>query len=187
MIRPDQLNLAEILAVIYPVGSVYINADVDTDPSTLLGFGTWSAVGSGRVLVGQDTGDTDFDTLGETGGEKVHTLTESEMPSHTHSQNSHNHSQNSHYHSTPNHTHEIRYKNFTGLSASTAGYNLDRTVNAGDSYDGTSAAALATAPNTGGTTATNNATTATNNNTGGGASHNNLQPYVVVKMWKRTA
>ena len=38
----------------------------------------------GRVPVGRDTGDTDFDTIGETGGEKEHTLTEAEMPSHTH-------------------------------------------------------------------------------------------------------
>jgi microcystin-dependent protein len=38
----------------------------------------------GRVVVARDSGDTDFNTLGETGGAKTHTLTESEIPSHTH-------------------------------------------------------------------------------------------------------
>jgi hypothetical protein len=54
----------------YPVGSVWIGV-VGTNPATLLGYGTWSAIGAGRVLVGQDTGDVDFDTLEETGGAKT--------------------------------------------------------------------------------------------------------------------
>ena len=39
----------------------------------------------GRVVVGKDTLQTEFDTLGETGGEKTHTLTINEIPSHYHS------------------------------------------------------------------------------------------------------
>jgi microcystin-dependent protein len=38
----------------------------------------------GRVAVGRDAGQTEFDVLGETGGEKAVTLTEAQMPSHSH-------------------------------------------------------------------------------------------------------
>jgi microcystin-dependent protein len=38
----------------------------------------------GRTIVGRDSGDADWDTLGETRGAKTHTLTTSEMPSHSH-------------------------------------------------------------------------------------------------------
>lgn len=60
-----------VLQAAYPVGSVYINGLVDTDPATLLGFGIWTQVAQGRVLIGLAAGDPDFDTLGETGGAKT--------------------------------------------------------------------------------------------------------------------
>lgn len=56
----------------WPVGSVFISV-VDTNPATLLGFGTWAAFGSGRVLVGRSSEDADFDTAEETGGAKTQT------------------------------------------------------------------------------------------------------------------
>ena len=77
-------NTATTLQAVYPVGSIYINAAVTTNPGTLLGFGTWAAFGTGRVIVGYNASDSDFDALQETGGVKTHTLTTSEMPSHTH-------------------------------------------------------------------------------------------------------
>ena len=73
-----------VLETIYPVGSIYINAGVATNPGTLLGFGTWSAFGTGRTIIGVDSSDTDFDAVRETGGAKTHTLTVAEIPSHTH-------------------------------------------------------------------------------------------------------
>jgi hypothetical protein len=75
------------LATVYPIGSIYINAATNTNPATLFGFGTWTAFGSGKVLVGVAAGDSDFGSLGATGGEKTHTLTVPEMPAHTHDLN----------------------------------------------------------------------------------------------------
>jgi len=72
------------IANAYPVGSIYINASDSTNPGTLLGFGTWAAFGVGRVMIGIDASDTDFDTAEETGGSKTHTLTEAQLPSHRH-------------------------------------------------------------------------------------------------------
>lgn len=68
----------------YPIGSLYYNADDSTNPGDLLGFGTWEAYAQGRVPVGIDPSDADFDTPGETGGEKAHTLTVAQMPPHNH-------------------------------------------------------------------------------------------------------
>ena len=45
----------------------------------------------GKVAVGRDSADTDFNALGKTGGAKTHTLTVAEMPSHTHTQQPHSH------------------------------------------------------------------------------------------------
>ena len=67
----------------WPIGSVFI-AVVSTNPATLLGLGTWAAFGAGRMLIGRDAGDADFDTAEETGGAKTHTLTEAEVPAHVH-------------------------------------------------------------------------------------------------------
>jgi len=71
-----------ILEAIYPVGIV-VTLGVSTNPATLFGIGTWTAI-AGKVIVGINAGDAEFDTLNETGGEKTHTLTEAEMPAHTH-------------------------------------------------------------------------------------------------------
>ena len=79
------------LSALYPVGSIYINASVSTNPGTLLGFGTWSAYAAGRVLVGFNSSNTLFDTAEETGGSAdaivvshTHTATVTD-PGHTHS------------------------------------------------------------------------------------------------------
>ena len=79
-----QATLAAFLNLIYPVGSVYTNATDSTNPGTLLGFGTWVAI-EGECVVGYKSGDGDFGSVGSVAaGEKTHTLTEAEMPAHTH-------------------------------------------------------------------------------------------------------
>jgi hypothetical protein len=74
---------AEVYESLYPVGSQYVNFTDPTNPATLLGFGTWQAV-AGRVVVGYDAAQTEFNAAEKTGGEKTHVLTVPEMPSHTH-------------------------------------------------------------------------------------------------------
>lgn len=69
----------QILGLVYPVGSIYIST-VSTNPATLLGIGTWSAI-QGRFLIGADG----TYTAGSTGGNANKTLSTGEMPSHTHS------------------------------------------------------------------------------------------------------
>ena len=139
-----QINGTNIFDKIYPVGSIYINATNSTNPATLLGFGTWSSFGAGRVLVGIDSSDTDFDTSQETGGAKTHTLTTTELPSHTH-------------------THTVQ----TGRSFSSSIGNAPVVQGSDNTVLSSSAV--------------------TTSSTGGGSAHNNLQPYIVVYMWKRTA
>ena len=73
---------SQILNQIYPIGSVYISVN-NVNPSSLFG-GTWEQFAAGRTLVGIDTSDDDFKTVEKTGGEKKHTLTVNEMPSHNH-------------------------------------------------------------------------------------------------------
>ena len=79
--------LSGMLDWFYPVGTIYetTSSDLDTVEKVNAHFGgTWEFYGAGRVLVAKSADDTEFDTIGETGGEKTHTLTVAEMPSHSH-------------------------------------------------------------------------------------------------------
>ena len=75
------VDYSELLSKIYPVGSIYMSATMSTTSQVEVALGgTWVAWGAGRVPVGVDTTQTEFDVVEETGGEKTHTLVNSELP-----------------------------------------------------------------------------------------------------------
>lgn len=150
--------MLDTMKKIYPVGSIYMST-VSTNPATLFGFGTWEAMPAGRVLLAQ--GKSSWGTTynaGSIGGEATHQLTVGELPQHTHTASTN---------TTGSHAHT--YRTFYG----TTGYGPDgssdreKTINTGSSG--------------------NHTHTVTINNTGSNQAHNNLQPYIAVYIWKRTA
>jgi hypothetical protein len=153
------------MAALHPVGSIYINATVSTNPGTLLGFGTWTAFGAGRVMVGLDAGDALFDTAEETGGSK-----DAIVVSHTHTGTTNGQS-NDHTHSTTfNQTSKSNNSTPYILSNPSIGENLNGQVSL----------------TTSGTSADHNHTFTTAS-TGVSGTNANVQPYITVRMWKRTA
>ncbi len=157
------------LQSLYPVGSIYINAGVSTNPATLLGFGTWVAFGAGRVMVGLNGADPLFDSLEETGGSK-----DAIVVSHSHTASSSSSSSFS-GNALPSHSHTI---NSGGGGTSGIVYNVD----VGSGTTSTSAVSAGTPS---GTVSTSTSTIV--NSTGSSGTNANLQPYITVAMWKRTA
>jgi hypothetical protein len=166
------------LQAVYPVGSIYINAGVTTNPATLFGFGTWVAFGAGRVMIGLSGSDTLFDTLGETGGSK-----DAVVVDHTHSGTTS---------TIGNHQH---YSVYNGTTDSPNQYTP--TVTSGASLAAVGAAgfeayvlngALGSAANGGLTSASGtHSHTFNTDSTGSSGTNANLQPYITVCMWQRTA
>lgn len=176
ILSPDSI-LQAVGPLLYPIGSIYTNATDDTNPSTLLGFGTWSRFGQGRVLVSQDSADTDFGGIGATGGSKRETLTESQMPSHSHPVDPPSTATST----GGNHTHGL-----PGDPVFTSGSGTQRTYLSGGSgqqlrwsVGGVQAA--------GSHNHSVDIPAFDSGSKGNGQSHNNLQPYVTVYVWRRTA
>ena len=147
------------IALLYPVGSVYTNASVSTNPATLLGFGTWTAFGAGRVPVGFDSGNALFDSAEETGGSA-----DAITVSHTHTATS----------TDSGHTHTTTWNNINDFIQ---GSNSPGAEQSPDDTQGT----FNIATNSG----TANITT-TVASTGSSGTNANYQPYITVYMWKRT-
>ena len=139
-----------VKASLFPVGAIY-TAIVSTNPGTLLGFGTWTAFGAGRVMVGFDASNALFDTAEETGGSADATLV-----SHTHTATV----------TDPGHTHT------TGSAYAGSGSRTDSNGSTGYvNVTGSASTGITVANSTEGSSGTNA----------------NLQPYITVYMWKRTA
>lgn len=75
-------KMTNIMDIMLPVGVTIMFAD-NLDHSNHAGK-TWVRTSVGRTPVGIDTTQTEFDTIGETGGAKTHTLSIAEMPTHKH-------------------------------------------------------------------------------------------------------
>jgi len=131
---------ANILSAVYPVGSIFTTVTAYANSAAVvavIGGTTWVAFGAGKVLVGLDSGDSDFNTVEEEGGRKDAV--------------------------TPVHSHTINYTNTTDKIY--GGYDANRTFSNVSGSD----------------------TSETTSSTGDSLTGNeNLQPYVVVYMWKRT-
>jgi hypothetical protein len=150
------------LQALHPVGSIYINATNATNPGTLLGFGTWSAFGAGRVPVGFDSGNALFDTAEETGGSA-----DAIVVSHTHTATS------TSTVTDPGHLHNLDMG--TGLNPG-AFFQPSPSLFSANSMSTKTA-----------TTGITVATSTTNASTGSSGTNANYQPYITVYMWKRTA
>ena len=154
------------MAALYPVGSIYINATNSTNPGTLLGFGTWVAFGAGRVPVGFNASDPLFDTAEETGGSK-----DAIVVSHTHtfSASATTSSNGDHTHTQTNGTGGLTTTGLVGTRSETGSFPYDQPTSTAGIHNHTVSVS--------GTTAS----------TGSSETNANLQPYITVYMWKRTA
>jgi hypothetical protein len=147
------------LASMYPVGSIYTST-VSTNPNALFGFGTWVAFGAGRVMLGNGGGFT----AGATGGSA-----DAIVVSHTHTGTTANGGA---------HQHSLQFKRSSADDGPTSSAAV-RTDSGGSvgTMDGNNIA-LPVSDHT---------HTFTTDSSGSSGTNANLQPYIVVYMWNRTA
>lgn len=143
-----------------PVGSLYFNYDDSTNPATLLGYGTWVAFGAGRVIVGVGTG-TDVN------GDMVSFSAATTGGEYNHTLT---------LAETPAHRH-LNVADVTGSSGFPTNANqMARQSNQSLGNNDYSVQGTAT-----------DATIARTSSVGSDGEHNNIQPYVTVYVWRRSA
>ena len=165
----DKVHIAAgaLTDLVYPVGSIFTtvtNYGSSSAVVTAIGGTTWTAFGSGRVLVGQNSSDSNFNVVEEEGGSSTVTLSQAQM--------NHTHQWNKRISDTNTDRNFIKMQDVTNtnrdVSFDASGNNQDYT----DEFE-----------------LRQDTFTSVNQAVSGGSvtAHNNLQPYVVVYMWKRTA
>ena len=162
--------ITAVKAAIFPVGAIY-TAIVSTNPGTLLGFGTWTAFGAGRTLVGLDAGNALFDTAEETGGSA-----DAITVSHTHTGTT---ASNGAASGTLNSAFLGDFGNFTAASGVISLSQSYGNRSQGTAGDGSQGLATLTIPA--------HTHTITTDSAGSSGTNANYQPYITVYMWKRTA
>lgn len=174
----------------YPVGSIFETTRYTTamDVNSILG-GTWEVYGSGRILVGVNTSDSNFNTVDKTGGVSSVTLTTTNLPSHTHNIPALSGTAAS----SGNHYHNVTAKNDQSGYGATIAAKSHYFKFAILTYSGTSS--ISNQGRMTGVTALNsgahahNVTTvaSTSGSLGSGASFSNIQPSIAIYRYKRIA
>lgn len=142
-----------IYLLMHPVGSIVITT-VAQSPELVFG-GTWITWGSGRVPVGVDKAQEEFETVEKTGGEKSHWLSIHETPSHTHALEPNGSAYSFAWGASKGNVH-VQANAVGGASPSGSNYLYTRQ----NEWNQTGAS-------------------------GSTQPHNNLQPYITCYMWKR--
>ena len=169
-----------LLALIYPVGSIYMSVN-DTNPATFLG-GTWVRWGQGRVPVGVNENDSDFETPEKEDGEKKHQLTIDEMPNHRHlGQYTKTRTYTTHA-QTPTDPPSQAIEVYQGTREVEVQYNVVKDNVSTTVFYTSGSGQISDIFYSEKVTSTYGVA-----DNGGDIAHNNLQPYITCYMWKRTA
>lgn len=149
----------------YPALGAYLSNTFGGDGVTTFGVPNYK----GRTRVHRDAAQLEFDTVGEVGGAKTHTLTASQMPVHSHPDTL----------VAPAHTHTIAHVHSAppgGFVTNPGSAGIGQSA-AGSSFQLANVTGGSTTPSSGPASAT--ALGGSVGNAGSGAAHNNLQPYAV--------
>ncbi len=155
-ITAADIGTGAVFLASHPVGSLF-ETTVSTNPGTLYG-GTWAAWGGGRVPVGVNTADSDFNTVEKTGGKK-----------------------------TERHEFKIGYKGYYGTAVGSddnmiQAYKYSTSSYGTYAYEGSTQASV----NAGIQASTNTRDVAQASSTGDTSETSIVQPYITCYIWKRT-
>ena len=187
--QSPQIDIYVLMNYIYPLNSIYITTENITEAQMSSRFGgLWTKIKDRFLLASGDTY-----TSGNTGGEASHTLTTSEMPSHTHTFTGS-------AGTTGNTAPTFSGNSMSGSIDKIAGltYTSSGVLSVSDSSDtygrgGTYSTAMKKLNFSGtpsGTVSSHSHSftpSGTNSSTGSGLAHNTMPPYLVVNVFKRTA